>query len=199
MTKEQKAVETEGQSATGAEADDALDLETLLSETEEAKPETTTDKPLDTNAKIDRLFSRQEEQDKRDTAKLFKEDIATATGVLKEALPEALRDVIPDSMAKGFLIGQAEDEPRLALAFAQRDTNPKAWNAAVKAIAKEFAKPYENLPDPATTEDREAVRAAARSTQTQPDTEFDADAIGKMSETEFAAAQRKHGVRPYGT
>jgi len=199
MTEEQKAVETEDQSQTGTEGDDALDLEALLSETEEVKPEPTTDKPLDTNQKIDRLFSRQEEQDKSEAARQFKEDIGKATGVLKEALPEALRGVIPDSMAKGFLIGQAEDDPRLAMAFAKRDTNPKAWNAAVKAIAKQFAEPYENLPDPATTEDREAVRAAARSTQTQPDPELDAEAIGKMTKTEFDAVQRKHGVRPYGT
>lgn len=197
MTEDAKATEAEVQPGAGTGADDTLDLESLLSETVETeaeKPEPTQDKP-----DLGRVVSYIDRKERQEIAEQFQADISKAVGVLKEALPEALRGVIPESHMKGYLFGQAEDDPRLATAFSQRDRNPNAWNSAVKAMAKDFVKPYESLPDLSATEDREAVRAAARSTQTKPEAEFDAESVSKMDKAEFDAAQRKLGVRPYGT
>ena len=199
MTDEAKATETEDQQAANIGADDALDLEALLSETTDTKEAGAETEPTQDKPDLNRVISYIDRKEKEEIATQFQADLGKATATLKDALPEHLRGVIPDSMAKGFLIGQAEDDPRLARAFAQRDKDPRTWDKAVQAIAKEFAKPYESLPDTSATEDREAVRAAARSTQIQPETELDAESVSKMDKPEFDSAQRKLGVRPYGT
>lgn len=106
---------------------------------------------------------------------------------------------LPDKYVRAALEAEAAEDKRVALAWANRGANPKAWDNIVKALGERMAKEFGARPDPDITDAREAARAAARGTSTPPsDTARKPVAeTSRMSDAEFAAykAERMRASR----
>ena len=106
---------------------------------------------------------------------------------------------ISEDMAERFLRGSASKDPSILPAFKNRDIDPRAWNRAVGGVDKSLREAIENLPDPALTEDREAVMASAKPVNVaETDGPSDREISG-MSTREFNKLLLQHGVKPYGS
>lgn len=92
----------------------------------------------------------------------FKADMDATIEKVRGDLPKELFD---GPLVQAWINAQAEKDPRLAQAWANRHTDPKKFDQVVTALGKQFAR-YGRLPDKAATGDREAVSAAVRGAST---------------------------------
>jgi hypothetical protein len=96
------------------------------------------------------IVERQREREER--------DITSAANAFVEA---AATDGIDKDTAEVQLGVLARKDPRFQSLWQNRDKNPQAWNAAVKAAGKQFASKFQFKTDPQIAEN---VRAAKQST-----------------------------------
>jgi len=87
---------------------------------------------------------------------------------------------------EGLVTARVQQDPRIGNAFAQRHSNPGAWDKVMRGMSQDIAKIFER-PDPGVTADQTAMRAAVES---QPDiSEPDAPStkdLNNMNDAEFA-------------
>lgn len=170
---------------------DGTDLDTLLAqfETETKKPEPVSPAPqtqqqqqpvqqLDPN--VSRMLNRIEREDINKLVNSVKGDAD-----------------VEDDLVEAWIDAQARRDTRLQRAWLERDANPKAFEQIAKQLGKEFAKRTAKKPDPALTEDREAVAAAVRGASTQRAPESAPPAFGGMSNVDFRNEVRnRYGFDP---
>lgn len=176
--------------ATGAQATQTADLDTILSEfrtaTETAPvPE---QKPVaevapDVVARVRQLETTLAERD-------FKEAITPVIKRIRGDIPE---DVLADDEVQDLVDGRAKRDPRLQQAWLNRASNPGAWSKIEKALNQELAKKFSKLPDPDATEDRAAVTAAVRGASQKAPAETPPN-YGAMTDAEFAQAKARLGL-----
>jgi len=87
---------------------------------------------------------------------------------------------------EGLVTARVQQDPRIGNAFAQRHSNPAAWDRVLQSMSQDIGKIFDR-PDPGVSEDQKAMRAAV---ETQPDiTEPDAPNtkdLNNMNDAEFA-------------
>jgi len=178
---------------------EVLDLDALLAETEpdseplenaEAVPLENGDESAQPTLSTDDTATSML---RREIAQNAERDIRTATKQIGRDLP------FDDDFVETFMTSEARKDRRLAQAFFGRNDNPTAWARAIEKMHQSLARQVPAPIDQGVTEDREAVRAAARSGVHTADTGVTAEQIAGMSKAQFEAEQRRHGVKPYGT
>lgn len=151
----------------GTNARDGDELDNILKEFEERPAASTTaqpEKPAASpqnevqNASAEVLAARDEIRSER-----FNRDMNVTIGKVRGDLPSDLYD---DDIVRSWINAQADKDPRLAQAWANRDKNPQKFEQVVNALGRDFAKRYGKVPDKGATEDREAVTAAVRGAST---------------------------------
>ena len=124
----------------------------------------------------------QKEQDR----KAISETITSIRG----DVPEELFD---DDMIEGWLNALAVKDTRLAVAYANREQNPRAWKKVTADLKGKLADKFGNLPDRAATVDHELVAQSVRGASTKVAAE-PAPELGAMSGPQL----RKHVMDQYG-
>lgn len=148
---------------------------------------------------------------RREIAELKKEFMAvreaSAASEAREAIDHAvktIRDGLGDVNApnnriiKAYLNARADEDPRIAKAFAQRHMNPSGWSKVLSAIAKELREELTKVPDPKMSGDVQAVRAAAKGTTASTpdeDAEYSMDVLGSLSHAEFRKKIREYAAK----
>jgi hypothetical protein len=167
---------------------DGADLDSLLAqfETEAKKPEpvsppqTRQQQPAQVDPNVSRLLSR-----------FDREDLAKLVNVVKGDLD------YDEDIVEAWIDTQARKDPRLQRAWLEREGNPKAFEQIARELSKSFAKRTAKRPDPALTEDREAVVAAVRGASTHRAPESQPPAFGSLSNGEFRNEVRsRYGFDP---
>ena len=169
---------------------DGTDLDTLLAqyETETKKPEpvsppeTQQHQPVQqqVDPSVARLVNRFDREDLQKLVNNVKGDAD-----------------VEDDLVEAWIDTQARRDPRLARAWLEREANPKAFEQISKQLGKEFAKKTAKRPDPALTEDREAVAAAVRGASTHRAPESAPPAYGGMSNAEYRnEVRQRYGFDP---
>ena len=116
-----------------------------------------------------------------DTLKKREEaDIAKAVGFLKEKAPG-----VDEEMLEVYLGHQARKDPRLLQVWNNRDKNPKAWDAALKAIGNQAAGKFDVRTDPQLVENQRAMKTAQQSMATAQPQPSKEEAMGKMQGQDF--------------
>lgn len=95
---------------------------------------------------------------------------------------------LPDKYIRAALELEAAEDARVRAAWANRGSNPKAWDGIVKALGERMGKELGSRPDPDITDAREAARIAARGASTPPnaDTRKPVTETSRMSDAEYA-------------
>jgi hypothetical protein len=197
MTDTQAVVnEADGQAKPVTEVDDAQDndsLENALSEfdkTEEAdtsaerKPNQDSEPSKLDKAEADSMLAELRAEREQSLRERTRADIDVSVETIDGTLREA-GVVLPKRFVRGALNDYANDDPRLARAFSERKTNPKAWTRVLKTVAGEMAKEASSSADPEATRDRDSVTAAVRNASTTTRNPQPAN-LGDMSDAEFA-------------
>jgi len=170
-----------------AETNDAQeDLDTLLGQFDES-----TSQEASTEAETggqQESVSREEFQALQSsiTNQQYQSDMSDVTKVIKGELDVPYVD---DSFVETWLNNEANKNPKLAQAWANRHVNPDAFQKVTNSLAKQFQEKF-NV-DAKTTSDMDAVTSAVRSASTkspEPETQRDWSA---MSDAEFAQEKAK--------
>lgn len=96
---------------------------------------------------------------------------------------------VGDDVIEDLLQGEAARDPRLGVAFANRGSDPKAWDRAVRALGDRIKSKFK-VPDQAVTSARAAMVAATRGVLNDGPKEKAPD-VTKMSPKEFREYERK--------
>ena len=95
-----------------------------------------------------------------------------------------------DALVRGWIDAQAEQDTRLATAWANRHANPKQFQKVVETLGRNFSKKFSKLPDRGATDDREAVSHAVRGASKQaPDGQ--APDYSRMTDAQLREAKDK--------
>ena len=179
--------ETKVESTTSTAADGATgdDLDTLLKEyeggTSQKPPETAVVQEPDIKQVAQEIQQFRKEQ----AANEYQKDIASFVKTVRGDLDSEMFD---DTMMEAYVDAYARKNPAFIKAWSERKTNPQKFEKIGKALNKEFAKRFENLPDRKVTEDTEAFAAAVRGAKTTtptPEKTYDNKSLNKMGDRDF--------------
>ena len=100
------------------------------------------------------------------------EEVKTLVSDLNKVvgLPEADADLIEFALAK-----QVRSDPKFAAIYQKRHQNPKAWNAATKAMGEQLQKKFSVRADPQLAENQKALKQAQQSSATTKQTNPEED------------------------
>jgi hypothetical protein len=116
-------------------------------------------------------------------------DIKTAVQTFKQVAGED----VDEDIAEVALGQKARKDPRFLAVYQNREKNPAAWNAAVKAYANEFKGKHSFKVDPQLAENQRAAKQSTQGSQTKQKEEptgIQAQFHGKTGR-EFDAAWRR--------
>ena len=99
-----------------------------------------------------------------------------------------------DDLVEAYIDAQARRDNRLQRAFLERKAKPEVFQRIAKELGRKFSERVSKRPDPALTEDREAVAAAVRGASTHRAPESPPPNLGKQSNNEF----RRHVIDTFG-
>ncbi len=152
----------------------------------EPKSEPKTDKQVDLDALATlekRLNDQEAREQRRELENLFSK---LTNGVQADEVD-----------AEAFLNAKAMREPKLNQAYANRASNPKAWDKVFATLHQEFQKRHGKKVDKQVTDSKAAVASAVRSASTAaPRGELTEQEIKTASKADFDEMQRKLGVTP---
>lgn len=106
-------------------------------------------------------------------------DIKSAVGKVNEEVNHSNPKVI-----EFYLHAKADEDPRFKAIWDNRQKNPKALDAALKAVAREIAGDFEMKVDPQLAENQRARKISQQQMATTKAEEPD-ERWGKLSESEF--------------
>lgn len=196
VAEETKEAPKEETSADGGAAQQ-VDLDDLLKEFDERKDSATSEetkaKPeakepsqvdLEAIATLERRLNEQEQREQRRELERLFDQISDGTN----------GDAV---YAEAYLNAQAIRNPKLNQAWAQRNSNPKAWDKVFGELKSGFVKFAGKRVDKQATESKEAVASAIRSASTAaPQRDITNREVETMSKSDFDELQRKMGVSP---
>lgn len=188
---------TPGGAEPGAQTDgDALDKLLKEFDSQTAPATATTNPPApqqDTGADLKTIADEVRALRTERQQETFNRDMADTVGKIRGDLDP---EVFDDALVRGYVDARAGQDPRLAQAWVNRHTNPKAFNRVVDQIGREFRDKFSKLPDRAATEDHAAVTAAVRGTSTKAP-EGKAPNYAGLSNPEYREAiKRDYGFDP---
>lgn len=198
---EQAAVDaTKAPAVPGATAgqdarNDGNDLDTLLAEyDQQVRPAPTPQTQPEQKSGTDAVAKPAADPDVAEVKRyIFKQDMDKTVKSIRGELPS---DYFDDSLVKAWIEAQAEEDPRLGLAWANRHSNPKQFEKVVDTLGRKFSKQYGKLPDKQATDDREAVSAAVRGASHRAP-EGKAPDFSGMNNAEFREEHKKlYGYYP---
>lgn len=85
----------------------------------------------------------------------------------------------PD-MVEVALGAKARKDPKFLRLYEQRDRNPEAWEAALKAVAVEFEQKFQMKADPQLIENQRAMRTSQQAMATGAREESTSEKLGKL-------------------
>lgn len=107
-------------------------------------------------------------------------DIKKAVGFLQEKAPGVDPDVL-----EVYLGAQAKKDPRLLAVWQNRSKNPKAWDAALKAIGNDAAAKFSIRTDGQLVENQRAMKTAQQHMATAQPEPSKTEQIGKLQGAAF--------------
>jgi hypothetical protein len=123
----------------------------------------------------------------------FKAEISET---VKEIRGDLDAEFFPDDLVEAWLDSRARKDPRLQQAWLQKEGNPQQWGRIRSQLGREFKKKFEKMPDPAVTEDRNAVVAAVRGSSNKAPADTPTN-YSKMSTAEYRNSIREqYGFDP---
>lgn len=176
-----------------AQTDAPDELDKLLQQyAEESKPEATT-QPEQTGDANDQLLQRIDA--------LENEVTRVKSGADMQETIEAIRgeldpEVFDNDLIEGWLDKQAQKDPRLTKAWANRHNDPKAFDKVKASLGQAFASKFAKMPNKEATEDREAVAAAVRGTSTKTSEGKAPDYSGDSDQEFSSKVEKEFGFRP---
>lgn len=190
--------------------DNGDDLDTLLKEFDDSngdgskggeaekpsKPQNTEPKPEttgDLSSKVQQLLDLEAERKKEDLQRRFDADMEKT---VKAVRGDISANLASDKFVRAWVEATAEENPKLAQAWVDRNKNPKAFQRIVEKLSRDFAAEFVKRPDANATEDREVVTAAVRGASTKTP-EDKAPDYKSMSDQDYAAdVQKRYGYNP---
>ena len=173
------------------EAPDELD-KLLQQYAEESKPEATT-QPEQTGDANDHLLQRIDALESDLTRFKSGADMQDTIKAIRGELDE---EVFDDDLIEGWLDKQAQKDPRLTRAWANRHNDPKAFDKVKASLGQAFSQKFANMPNKEATEDREAVAAAVRGTSTKTPEGKAPDYSGDSDQSFAEKVEKQFGFRP---
>lgn len=172
--------------ATGARVDD---LDSLLSQFNEANPEPKPAQPAAPTNEVSVLRARLDAIEQGNALSRNRSDTDTAVKELKGDLS------IPEYVVKGWLMDKAGTEPTINKIWDMREQNPAAAKKLVAKLKQEFQKEQAALaksqPDPDATADTLAVTAAVKGASSKAPPE-QAPNYGAMNDADFRKELAKY-------
>lgn len=198
MNEEQTVDGTDDQVAPETEENGAQDgLEQALAEfdSEVAKDGSdSTQSEQKTDPDLSTIAKKLEDWERREAQQSFRKDMDETVAAIRGDIDSSFME---DWELESWVDGMARNDPRISAAWAQRNTNPKKWQAVQKELSNKLQKKFADLPDRNATEDREAVAAAVRGQSNRtPDSEPEPDFKGKSNADFRDEVYKKYGYRP---
>jgi hypothetical protein len=171
---------------------DVDDLDTLLAEFDQGTKKTDTVSPPETKPTPPDALAQDVQALKNQAQEWAQEKNKRAIAETVEGIRgDVPKEVFDDEMVEAWLDSQARRDPRLALAFVQRDQNPQKWGKVKAELGRQLAKKAGALPDRNASDDREAVAAAVRGASAKATAE-PAPNFGAMTDAELRKYNREH-------
>lgn len=166
---------TEGSNAQDLELDSLLQEYSDTGETEK----TTTTQESNESSKVDKLISMFE-QERSDNARV------AADKELNSTVKSIKGDLgVDEKFIKAYLNMKAEDDPRLAQAYLNKEKNPANWAKIERSLQGDLQKFVGGQPDKDLTDTREAVASSVlNSKSTSPNSNDKVD-FSKMNDIDF--------------
>ena len=183
MTEQAVVEQTEEQAKPVTEADDAQDLDAILSQYATDEQETTEDTPK--KDEVAELRERIERREREELQAKIQEDIGKSVSRIKDNLKDSSINV-SDRIVRGLLNEAAQADPRILRAFNDRYNNPQNWERVESQLAKDLIS--ELSIDPSATASVNAVRNHVRGSQPVTD---DPPDFSKMSDRDFEKMKRE--------
>lgn len=133
----------------------------------------------DVTARIKKLEQDAQERDQQDQLKDVQAAVTECVEQISTRLPEDLS--LPKRAVRGMVEVLAQDDKRIAQAFANRLSNPKAWDRVLGKLADEIADEFKDAGEGSSNR---AVAAAVRSASTrasEPEQTVDDEKVRGMS------------------
>src|SRR3990172_10497988 len=182
----QAVAETDGQSKTVAEAESALDQDSILKQYEtETAPETTPETST-TAPDLKAIEARMNEYDKRVMMDEYRKDISD---FIKKVRGDLDPEMFSDKFVEAYLSIEADADKRIQRAWLNRKNDPKTIDKMAKNWNKSFTDKFTNLPDKQITSDTEAVVAAVRGASNKTPGQDKPVDLNKMSDRDFNKLQ----------
>lgn len=143
---------------------------------------------------LEGVIGKLSQMERAELARKEEADIRSAVAFLKEGVPDA-----DEEMLEVYLGFKARKEPRLLQVWQNRDKNPKALNAALKAVRNEAASKFALKTDPQLAENQRAMKTAQQAMATaskEPDMN---EKLGKLQGASFDRAMDmiRNGMNPF--
>ena len=113
--------------------------------------------------------------------------------LIKDLRGDLDEGLFPDKLVRAWIDAEARENENLQHAWMNRDQNARTWGQTKRELQKQFNSYASRMPDPALTEDRDAVAAAVRGSSVAAPRERPTD-LSRMSNDEL----RKHSLDTYG-
>ncbi len=119
-------------------SEDVSELDSLLEEFNEPEPSPEVKKTDVSKSELREFLDGQKTKEENEMRNVSNQGIKESSETLAKSLDLGFSDEKNSKVAKGLLLSAAEDDPRVAKAFANRINNPAMWNKVLDGIAKEF-------------------------------------------------------------
>jgi hypothetical protein len=188
--------------AEAARPQEADDLDALLAEFENgtakpADPFGTSDDEIQLRTERARLHYQQQafnsEVETHAHQLALEKHNADYNSLIKDLRGDLDENLFPDKLVRAWIDAEARENEDLQHAWMNRDQNARSWGQTKHQLQKQFHSYASRMPDPALTEDREAVAAAVRGSSVAAPMERPAD-LSRLSNDEF----RKYTLDHYG-
>ena len=113
--------------------------------------------------------------------------------LIKDLRGDLDEGLFPDKLVRAWIDAEAREREDLQHAWMNRDQNERTWGQTKRELQKQFHSYASRMPDPALTEDRDAVAAAVRGLSVAAPRERPTD-LSRMSNDEL----RKYTIENYG-
>lgn len=134
---EQAVTDTANDAAQPA-SEGVSELDSLLEEFNEPEPSPEVKKTDVSKSELREFLDGQKADKETEMRNVSNQGIKESSETLAKSLDLGFSDEKNAKVAKGLLLSAAEDDPRVAKAFANRINNPAMWTKVINSIAKEF-------------------------------------------------------------
>lgn len=143
---------------------------------------------VNTKQALHKLESQLKERDRAAFQEREEADIRKAVSKVNGHLGDAK---LPDDFVEVALGVEAKKDPRFLTIWSNREKNPQAFDAAVKAFAGKLGKAYALRADPQIAENQRALREATSTKATTAPEQSQDEKLGKLQGADFQRAMSR--------